>query len=198
MTCGGYDGAERVVAGFGEDLNHADFPICCLRVTAKGARFSRALSHRDYLGALMGLGIKRELAGDILTDGDGGCVFCLEQIADYICENLTEVGRCTVTAERLEDLSALPVTEPEIREYIVPSLRADALAGTVFRLSRSESAKLFSLGRVFINSRQCLNGSRQLREGDTVSVRGCGRFIYTSTLRTTKKDRLVAQLKVFK
>ena len=97
---GGYDGAERQLACFGrpEEVGAPPAPpIVCLQVKAKNERFARALGHRDLLGAIMALGIKRELIGDILPRGKGGYVFCLEEIGEYLCAQLTEVGSAAVT-----------------------------------------------------------------------------------------------------
>lgn len=198
VTFGGYDMAQRVVAGFGEGLENDDFPIVCLYISPAAKKFADKLTHRDYLGALMNLGIKREMLGDIVIDNNSGYLFCLEQIKNYIIDNLSRVKHTAVSVKETASLPDCICCEPEDTEYIVSSLRLDVLISAVFKLSRKESARLFEAGKVFVNSRQIVNTSYILKENDVISVRGFGRFIFTSTLRATKKDRLAVNVKIYK
>lgn len=193
---GGYSLSERAVAGFGDNINKADFPIALLRISPVNQKFADKLTHRDFLGALMNLGIKRELLGDIIVSENTGYLFCLEQIKDYIIDNLSRLKHTTVSVSELEQLPDTAVTEPESRQVIVSSLRLDALISAVYRLSRSESNKLFLQDRVFVNSKATANNSYQLRDGDIISVRGFGRIYYISQLKTTKKNRIVVEIKI--
>ena len=144
----------------------------------------------------MGLGIKRQLLGDIQIVEGAGWLFCLEEIADYICDNLTSVGRTTVSctpAQPPEQLS-LP---PEPSEIVVASERLDALIAAVWRLSRSESQELLERGMVFIGGRLVESPSHTLQEGDLVSVRHKGRFRYEGAVRETKKGRLRVSVRIY-
>lgn len=193
---GGFSGAERVVAAFGECENE-DFPISVISVKPVNQKFADELSHRDFLGAVLGLGIKRDVIGDIIINENCGYMFCLDSIADFITENLGEVKHTTVKAEKCEELPSFVVLEPESAEYIVSSRRLDVLTAAVFGLSRKSAAELFSKEKVFVNG--CLKGASYIvSDGDSVSVRGFGRFAVVQELRRTKKDRAVMALKVYR
>ncbi len=193
---GGYGSAERVVAGFGEDISNEDFPITCVKIKPLNEKFADELTHRDFLGAVMNLGIKRETVGDIIVDGKCGYVICLDGIADYICDNLTRVRRTSVKAER----SAVPECTAEKFESVTvfaASKRLDVLIGAVYNLSRSEAVKLIAAERTFVNSVLTISPSKTVGDNDIVSVRGYGRFVLSGEVKTTKKGRLVLEVKKY-
>ena len=195
---GGYEGAERVVAGFGDNVCEQDFPIRCVEIKPVNKKFADKLSHRDFLGGLMNLGIKRELLGDIIIFKNSAYLFCLDKISNYIKDNLSRVRHTTVD---VNEVCAPPVkaVEPKgAEEMVIASLRVDVAVCQVYNLSRNECAKLFETDKVFINSRKLESRSYQLKEGDMVSVRGYGRFQFVSVVRKTKKDRLVAEMIIYR
>ena len=190
---GGCLNAERRVACF-EGGAEAEAPIRCLRV--KPGKFAAPLTHRDCLGSLMALGIRREVLGDIIVAEDCCFVFCLTQVADFIASELTRVGRETVSVEPCDPPESAN-TPPEESGVVVSSERLDALISAVYRVSRAESKALCEEGRVFINGRETLDAARAPAEGDVVSVRGRGRFIYEGIERETRKGRLRAIVRVY-
>lgn len=195
---GGYEGAERVVAGFGDNVCEQDFPIRCVEIKPVNKKFADKLSHRDFLGGLMNLGIKREFLGDIIIFENSAYLFCLDKISNYIKDNLSRVRHTTV---EVNEVGAPPVkaVEPKgAEEMVIASLRVDVAVCQVYNLSRNECAKLFETDKVFINSRKLESRSYQLKEGDKVSVRGYGRFQFVSVVRKTKKDRLVAEMIIYR
>lgn len=195
---GGYPLAERVIAGFGENVSTDDFPISIIEISPVSQKFADKLTHRDFLGGLMNLGIKRELLGDIIVCDNVGYLFCLTQIKDYIIDNLTRLKHTTVRTKEITTLPNDIIKEPQSAEIIVSSLRLDAIISAIFKLSRSESSKLFAQEKVFVNSKSVTNTSYQVKENDIISLRGFGRFQYIDQLRTTKKDRLVIEVKIYK
>ena len=194
---GGYENAERVVFGFGDDIKSEDFPICCIKIQPLQQKFADKLSHRDFLGSIMNLGINRSTLGDIIIDDNSAFLFCLESIADYIADSLSRVKHTSVKCERTGALDEIKIKEPEKKEIIVSSLRADALISAVYKLSRNEVNSLFLQNLVFINSKSISKSSAFLKENDVVSVRHKGRFIFCGDLRKTKKERLVVCVKIF-
>ena len=196
---GGFEGAERRVACFGreEDMGYPPIsPVCCLSIAPASKKFAGDLGHRDFLGSLMALGIKRQLLGDIHIVDGVGYLFCLEEIAPYLCDNLLSVARTTVRCEPCEAPEQLS-QPPEPTEVVVASQRLDALIAAVWRLSRAQAQELLERGMVFIDGRMVESASHTLREGDTVSVRHQGRFRYEGTLRETKKGRLRVCVRVW-
>lgn len=196
-TYGGYPMAERVIAGFGENIESSDFPLSYLLIEPVKQKFSDTLTHRDFLGALMNLGIKREMLGDIIVADNCGYLICLTQIAPYIADNLTRIKHTSIKITQIDNLPDNIIREPEPTELVVSSLRLDVLISAVYKLSRSEASKLFTTGKVFVNSKITENTSYQTKENDIISVRGFGRFVFIAQLRKTKKDRFVAEIKKY-
>lgn len=191
---GGYSLAERIIAGFGDDVRKSDFPIVCLCISPVNKKFSDKLTHRDYLGAVMNLGIKREMLGDIIVDENCAYLFCLSQISEYITDNLRRIRHTTVKTELIDTLPEDLISQPESCETIVSSLRIDVLVSAVYKLSRNETSKLFSCGKIFVNSKLTENASYTVKDDDIISVRGFGRFTFLQQLRKTKKDRIVIEI----
>lgn len=198
---GGTEGCERQMIGFGsaELFGYEEpFPIRCIQAEPLIGKFADEFSHRDFLGALMNLGIEREVIGDISIKGKKAYIFCTEKIAPYVAENLTQVKhtmmRCTVLDEAPEILQP----ELERREVTAASERIDAVLGKLCNLSRSQSILRFREKKVFVNGRQCENNSYLLKKGDVVACRGFGKFIYEGVKYETKKGKLCVGAAVYR
>ncbi|MBQ4573489.1 MAG: hypothetical protein IJA80_09460 [Clostridia bacterium] len=197
---GGYDDAERCVVCFGDREyfnDNSDYPIKCILIKPVNQKFADTLSHRDFLGSLMGLGIRREVLGDIIINKNCGYLFCLENIADYIIENLTQVRHTTVKCGITDNIPTDALPQPENREIIVSSERLDVIVSAIYKMSRSQVLPIFHTEKVFVNGAVKTSPSVTVNVNDKISVRGYGRFIYKGVLRTTKKDRLVISVEVF-
>lgn len=197
---GGYEDAERCVACFGDIeyfADNTDYPIKCILIKPVNQKFADTLTHRDFLGSLMGLGIRREVLGDIVISENCGYLFCLDTISDYIIENLTQVRHTTVKCELTVSIPTDALPQPEGREIIVSSERLDVIVSAIYKMSRSQVLPLFHTEKVFVNGAVKLSPSTIVNNGDKISVRGYGRFIYKGVLRTTKKDRFVVGVEVF-
>lgn len=167
------------------------FPIVCISITPSSLKYGEALSHRDYLGALLHLGITRAKIGDIYIKEKQAYVFCTEAIADFICKELCNVKHtlvhCEITVPDEQEL------KPELKEITgtVASLRLDAFLSVAFQTSRSSLTALIDGGKTFVNGRLTTKAGQNLSEGDIVSVRGKGRFLVAEIKNTTKKGRIV-------
>ena len=189
---GGYEDAERRMAYFGSEelMGYAyEPPIVCMAIKPVNERFSDDLTHRDFLGALMALGITREMLGDIVLNGNEAYLFCLEPVAGFIAENLTEVKRTTVACRACET-PEFAQAERRRESLVVASERLDVLISAAWKLSREDAKALCEKGLVFVNSKQAVKGGAQLGDGDIVSVRGRGRFRFLGLERETKKGKL--------
>lgn len=198
---GGYEEAERRVLRFGseEEFGYdAPYGIVCIHIAPLAAKFAEELSHRDYLGALMNLGLERDTIGDIRTAGKEAYVFCLERVAEYICANLESVGHNHVKCEIAQPGRELPVEEPEELVIQVSSGRVDACISKVYNKSRSDVLELFRAGRVYVDGRQCENNARLLRPGESVNARGFGKFTYSGTRGETRKGKLCVLVKLYR
>ena len=198
---GGYDFAERQMAGFFPDGFEAGissaFPIRAVSIRPQNSKFAEDLSHRDYLGALMNLGIDRSTTGDIVLTEDKAIVFCEDTMAGFICENLTRVRHTSVVC-RTEDMSDLEY-QPETQKVCgtVASIRLDSLMALAFRESRSSLTGMIAEGRVFVNGKRITSNAFRLKEGDIISVRGLGRFRYAEEGSGTRKGRLFVRLEKY-
>ena len=197
---GGYKDAERKMICFHGDCtdmfsekNGMDFqdayPITCLEIKPANLHFTEALSHRDYLGAVMNLGIERSRIGDILLSEHTAYLYCDSSLAGFISEQLNKVRHTTMrTAIHSSDF--VPERCFEMLHSNVASLRLDAVIGAAFCASRSSMAELIPAGKVFVNGRQCLSCSYLLKPGEIVSVRGHGKFCFEGQGSLTKKGRI--------
>lgn len=195
----GHPGGERKVAVFGsKELFGCQypFPILCVKMAPASQKFADRLTHRDFLGALMGLGVRREVMGDILIADNVGYLFCLESIAPYIIDNLTEVKHTTVRCSISEPPAAL-LEPPPITSVVIASERLDAIISAVYQLSRSGGKELIQQGRVFISSRLVQSASASLSPGALISVRGKGRFVYEGIDKETKKGKLRVKVRIY-
>ena len=196
---GGYAHAERQMAAFyPEAVSFSwEYPVDCLKITPKALRFSESLSHRDYLGAILNLGVDRSVVGDILIKDKEAWVFCLRKMSDFFIENLIRVRHTTVLVTRVEQAEEIPQPQFEAINGTCASVRLDALIGLAFQASRSSMVSFIEGGLVFVNGRLITSNGYEPKEGDIVSVRGKGRFIYDGVSRQTKKGRLGVRLRKY-
>ena len=191
---GGYEDAERKMLIYLPEylddsaLYEEDSPMVCLRATYFEAD---TLSHRDFLGALMGAGIARETVGDICV-GTGCCdFFVTAEIAPYILQNFLSAGRTRLHLNQVP-LSEARIPEPEIKEIkdTVASLRLDSVVSSGFRIGRSLAAQYISAGKAAIDGLPCEKPDKTVTEGMKISVRGLGKIKLASINGKTKKDRI--------
>lgn len=198
---GGYEEAERVIAVFipeyaaGEDAaacfagSPDDNPLTAVRMDLR--KGSPALSHRDYLGALMGLGIRRETTGDILVREDGADVIVMKEIAEFIIMNMTKAGRANLSVREIsiEDLR-VPELRREERFASVSSLRVDSVLSAAFGLSRAKAAEAVRAGMVFVNGVEVTKPDRMMEAGDKLVLRHRGKTVLQSVDGSTAKGRI--------
>lgn len=198
-TFGGYEQAERQMAAFIPDaLSYVwEYPIRTVRLAPSHRKFAEDLTHRDVLGALMHLGIKRETLGDILLPEDGIYVFCADAVADYLTDNCTKIRHTTVTAALIDAQDFHYEPKRMEKDGIVASLRLDTVLADVCKLSRSAAQKRISEGSAFLNSKKILQNDYLCQEGDLLSVRYYGKFQIQSVGQVTKKGRIKYRYDVF-
>ncbi len=181
---GGHDDAVRKIFASPYAEND-DFPLQAVTFTF---RSKDRLSHRDFLGALMSLGIKRDQIGDIAVSEGAAVVFATRTVASLLLNEIDKVGRVGVkTAQGI----TVPLPEQQYDELslVTASFRIDAVVASVSNLSREKSAALIKQGGVIINGAECCSVSENLDTGDIFSVKGYGKFIFSDTLGVTKKGK---------
>lgn len=190
---GGTKECDRKILRFGkmEEIGYEEsFPVACLLIEPMIEKFGENLSHRDYLGALMNLGIERNLLGDIFIRNKMAYVFCLERIAPFLMEELSKIRHTNVKCRIIEHPEDLLQSEKDRQLVQCSSNRIDAVIAKLYRLSRSASIELFRTKKIFVNGKLCENNSYSLKETDIISVRGYGKFQYAGISHETKKGKL--------
>ncbi len=196
MLWGGAHCCERKLFCFGsvEDMGYEpEFPIAVVRLRPAQEKFAQQLGHRDFMGAVMNLGVKRQVVGDIFIKDNTAYMFLKEQIAPFVMDNLNKVKNTQIRCGLLEKNAAeLEELRPRTERIVctAPSERLDAVIAAVYKLSRGNSAELIRSGLVQVNHRLSGDAAALLSEGDLVSVRGKGRFLYSGSLGQSKKGRL--------
>lgn len=198
---GGDEDAERKIIRFGsaEEFGYEEaYPLACIHVQPLLAKFADDFSHRDFLGALMNLGIERSCIGDIRVGNREGYLYCLSSMAEFICNSLLQIRHTHVTCEVVKKMEKTAGDEPCITEVLVGSLRIDGCLAKLYHISRAESLSLFQNARVYVDGRLVENNSRQLSPKETVNVRGRGKFTFQGIKYETKKGKLCLELAVYR
>ncbi|MDD6551272.1 MAG: YlmH/Sll1252 family protein [Lachnospiraceae bacterium] len=197
-TNGGYDGSERQMAVFlpSDAFSDIDFPIYVLKIEPINQKYAEQLTHRDYLGALMNLMIKRELMGDLIVKkNDNYCIlFCVERIAGFIAENLVKVRHTEVSVKKVrfdDDRYAPDFREEDI---IITSDRLDSFVAACAHSSRSAASALIDGEKIFLNGKTETSHKTQVKEGDILTIRGKGKLRVSAFNGKTQKDRLKVRI----
>lgn len=186
---GGYENSDRCLLGisYGDYIEDYYYPITGISFKYKP---EYKLSHRDFLGSLMGLGLKRETIGDILT-GDGyTVVFVKDDIKKYVLSQIQKIGSVGVLVEEWDNYTLPVKNDFENINCTVSSARLDNIVSSLVPLSRDKSATLIKQGMVCVNSVVTDNVSYIVKTGDKISIRGKGKFIIGEFSGITKKGRL--------
>ncbi len=197
---GGAEGCERQMLRFGSQDScgyDAPFPIQCLKISPLNAKFAEPLTHRDYLGSLMALGIERETMGDIAVKPEGAYLFCEERIAPYIVEHFTQARHTFLHCEPAEAPPEGALFETRRVTVQLSSQRVDALTAHVFKMSRGDAQALFPAGKIFVGGRLCESPGYAPKPGDIISVRGYGRFRYAGVESLSKKGKENTAVELF-
>ncbi len=174
--------------------SNGDFPLECVQ----GEGVNAQIAHRDVLGALMALGVKREKIGDINLKDQFLQIFISAPLGAFVQDNLTEIGRCGVCLKKV-DADKHRSIEPEftVMDIIVPSMRLDAVIHGAYKLSRSDASDYVRAQKVSVNHAPALKPALTLKFGDVVSVRTKGRLIVEGALGTTHKGNIRLRIKKF-
>ncbi len=189
---GGYEGAIRKMLAIGDEMPSAQhFDLQLLIITPSFGKAS--LTHRDYLGALMSLGITRDYIGDIVVLSDVALLFAAQKFAPLICDELTSVKNANVSVRKaVEGEESLIYNASELSEktLTIASLRLDAIIAAMLKISRTNAANLIKAKCVMINHIKTQNCSFEVQEGDIFTVKGKGKFKLNSVGNKSKKDRI--------
>ncbi len=197
VTDGGYEGAERRAMIFlPEWLDEYSYepPFAFVRAAFPA---EHALSHRDFLGALMALGIKRETVGDLLVTAGSCDMVILREILPYVMQNLESAGRARLSLEEISaDRLHVPEKKYKIIKDTVASPRLDSIVASGFSLSRGRASELIKSGRVSLDFTECAKPDAEVREGAVISARGFGRLECAAIGGLSRKGRVIVELRL--
>ena len=187
---GGNEMAERKMLCFsGQEVGVEEFPIRVLQIRPSNLKFSGNLTHRDYLGAILGLGIERSKIGDLVVNDQGAYVYVEDGMFEYLCSSLEQVKHTKVSCVELKESFEWEQKYKEITGT-VSSVRLDSVIALAFHTSRSSLLEMVSSGKVFVNGRLVTTNGYRLKEKDIISVRGKGKFRLNEIGEVTKKGKI--------
>lgn len=202
---GGYEDAERTVCFFlpwylsVEEFQNQlweEAPFTVLRVEAKG---EHTLTHRDYLGALIALGIKRELIGDLLVSAQGCDMLVFRKILPYLQANYEKAGRTPLSLREISfSQMHCPEEHRQEQQMTVSSLRLDVLVAAVFHLSRGKAEEAIENGIVFVNGVLVEKPEKSVQEDDKIVLRGKGKVLLKAIGNRTRKDKISITIEKYK
>ncbi|MBQ8799285.1 MAG: hypothetical protein IJZ55_06950 [Lachnospiraceae bacterium] len=201
MFYGGMENTERCMLCIAhEDIEIMPemFPIRSVLVQPKNMKFAECFGHRDVLGSVLGLGLAREVIGDIFIREKEALVLCTEQIAVFLTEHLVQVRHtnvvCTISESSEQDFQK----EYQYISRTVSAVRIDTIAAAAFGISRSSATSAVSAGKVFINGREITTPSTSVKEDDVISFRGLGKAKLKEIGGLTKKGRITVSLERYR
>lgn len=190
---GGAQGTERIMLRFGDpdEIGYEiPFPITTLLIEPKDKKFAEKLTHRDFLGAILNLGIERKCLGDIVVRDSCAYLFLKEDIAEYVTDSLTRVRHTDVKLSTVESVPEGELYRTEQKRIQLSGERLDATIAKVFGISREDSSRLFAKSLVYVGGRVTENTSYAPKVGDIISVRGYGRMIYRGYESLSRKGKI--------
>lgn len=191
---GGFKESERKIIAF----NHEEYyerPFKILNIKCK-SKFN-VLSHRDFLGAIMSLGIKREKFGDVMVDGNEAFVVVNKEISEYMMSNLKSISNVPCSIEEINDDKLIPQVKFQDLNIISTSLRIDCLVSAITNLSRGNSEKIVKEGKVLVNYIEVNEKSKEININDVLTIRGYGKFKIYSIVGITSKGRIKLNIKKY-
>lgn len=190
---GAFEECDRRILSF-NNIYDIPYPYRILKITNK-SKFNK-LSHKDYLGALMALGLEREKLGDLRVIDDFAIVPIYDEVVDYILSSLNSVGKAPVSIEEIYE-DNLPKSNFEEDIIIVPSLRLDNIVSKLSKVSRGRAIEVIDGGRVLIDYSKSIEKSKDIKEGQRITIPGVGKFIIGEIVGNTKSGRYKVKINKF-
>ncbi len=195
---GGFDTAERKIVCFIPiDMENYSIPVRVIKVEPVNSKYAEKCSHRDYLGSVMNLGLDRSKFGDFVVSDDICYILCMDNIFEYVCDNLITVKHTRVQCSEAEIADVTAGIKYDIISGTVASVRLDSVLSIAFRESREHMKNYINAEKVFVNGKCITRPDFALKEGDIVSARGLGKFLFVSTGNETRKGRLYIKVKKY-
>ena len=193
IAWGGHEDCDHKMGGFFPDGFGAvgeNFPIQCLRVEAVNKRYAMKIGHRDYLGAILNLGIERSMIGDIRISDQTAYVFCNQEFVPFLMNELTMVRRTAVRCQLIEDIQEIPAQEYEIMTRSVASLRLDNVVAVMIGSARGKAGELIAQGKVLADYEERTSNSYRCRDNASITIKGFGKYkLFVREEELTRKGK---------
>ena len=197
---GGNNYAERKIAIFSpmEIYYQEEIPVSIIKIAPKNSKYADNLTHRDYLGAILNLGIVRSKIWMFCYLMVNINIYCMSDIAEYISENLTKVKHTFIDNEVLPVNNSVDI-KPTLKNITgtISNVRLDSVISTAFNMSRNSIIVYIENGKVFVNGKLITSNGYSIKENDIISVRGLGRFVFNRVLKETKKGRNLISIDLY-
>lgn len=190
---GAFEECDRRILSF-NNIYSIPFPYKIIKINNK-SKFNN-LSHKDYLGAIMALGIEREKLGDLRVIDNSAIVPVYDEVANYILYELKNVGKAPVSIEEITE-NNLPISNFLEGVIIVPSLRLDNIVSKLANISRGKAVDIIDSGKVLIDYSKSIDKSKEVKDGQRVTISGVGKFIIREIVGNTKSGRYKVKMNKF-
>lgn len=190
---GAFEECDRRILSF-NNIYSIPFPYKIIKINNK-SKFNN-LSHKDYLGAIMALGIEREKLGDLRVIDNSAIVPVYDEVANYILYELKNVGKAPVSIEEITE-NNLPISNFLEGVIIVPSLRLDNVVSKLANISRGKAVDIIDSGKVLIDYSKSIDKSKEVKDGQRVTISGVGKFIIREIVGNTKSGRYKVKMNKF-
>ena len=190
--------SEKIMQYEAEKERIKNAEINCLNIDLPKEEYGK-YTHKTYLGAIMKLGVKREMIGDIIVTNQGAQIIIKKDIEKFLMTNISLLTRFKKATIEISELNTLKFIEPkkEIKRIVIPSMRLDAIVSEIARCSRNDASRLLEEERVFVNFQEEISGSKKIKEGDIITIRGKGRFKINKILNETKSKKLAVEIETY-
>lgn len=191
---GFFEESERRMISF-NNIYNMEFPMKIIKIE-KTSKFNK-VSHRDYLGAILSLGIKRSKFGDLIVQDDFCYVALCEEIEDYIINNLKSIGKSPCRVTKIKNILEAPSIDFKEEVILVQTLRVDSIVSKIAKVSRSQAQEMIEEGRVLVDYNRVKEKSKEVKTDERITVRGIGKFILGNIIGKSKSDKYKVIIKKY-
>ncbi|WP_271810306.1 RNA-binding protein [Clostridium beijerinckii] len=188
------DDSERRMVSF-NNIYKSPFPMKLIKIEST-SKFSN-LTHRDFLGGILSLGIERNKIGDLLVNNNTCYVPVHEEVEDFIIYNLSRISKVICNVKVVDDFEILPKVNFEEVVVLVSSLRIDGIVSKIINISRSKAQAMIEQGQVLIDYVKIKDKSYELKGKERITIRGFGKFIVGNSVGNSKSGRIKIIIKKY-
>lgn len=188
-----FSNSERRIVSF--NRNNQAYPIKFIKIRIKN-KFQK-INHKDALGSLMSIGVKRDKFGDLVLKDDFLYFPICEDVLKYVEGSFFKIKNLNIKIEIVEEPSEIPEADFEVFQIIATNMRLDSIVSSIIKVSRTKIVDFISSGEVLVNYSSCSSKNKEIFIGDLITIRGYGKYIIDEVSSKTQSDRLRINMKKF-